>query len=116
MELGFTRDLAKARDLPNVSKEEWADAARVLAGRAAEGERAVAEARGARSRLVRLVKGLWALKADVNTLADGGLAPAVALSRALVPVRLLWVAGAAVASPFLLAFGVLVLVLPRTLG
>jgi hypothetical protein len=116
VELRFTRDLAKARDLPDISKQEWADAARVVTSRAAEGERAVVEAQGARSRLFRLVKGLWALKGDVDTLAEGGLAPAVALGKALVPIRLLWVAGAAVASPFLLAFGLLVFVLAVTLG
>ena len=114
MELFFTRDVGRARQLRSISREEWAGAARTLAGRAAAGERAVAEATGVRSRLLRLVKGLWALKGDLDTLAEGGLAPAVSLAKALVPARLLTVAAAAVASPFLLAFGLLVLTLGLT--
>jgi hypothetical protein len=106
----FALDLAKARRLPEISAETWADAARQVATRAASSHRDLTEARG-RSRLWRLVKGLWALKSDVDTLADGGLAPAVALGRTLVPTRLLTVAAGAVAAPFLLGFSVVVLVI-----
>ena len=106
----FALDLAKAKRLPEVSTEQWAGAARQVASRAATSHREVTAARG-RSRLWRLGKGVWALKSDIDTLAEGGLGPAVALARTLVPSRLMLVAIGAVAAPFLLAFGVLVLVL-----
>jgi hypothetical protein len=115
MELLFTRDVARAKRLPEISRAEWAAAARQVAGRAAASEREVTEARG-RTRLWRFIKGLWALKADIDTLADGGLAPAVSLGKALIPSRMLAVAAAAVAAPFLLAFGLFVLVLAATLA
>jgi hypothetical protein len=111
----FALDLARAKRLPEISAQTWADAARQVASRAATGQREVTEARG-RSRLWRLVKGLWALKSDIDTLAEGGLAPAVALGKTLVPSRLLTVAAGAVAAPFLLTLGLLILVLALAFG
>ena len=111
----FARDVARAKRLPEISREDWANAARQVATRATTGQRDLTETRG-RTRLWRLIKGLWALKADIDTLADGGLAPAVSLGKTMVPSRLLAVGAIAVAAPFLLAFGVLVLVLAVTLG
>jgi hypothetical protein len=115
IEVRFTQDIARAKRLPEISREEWAGAARQVAGRAASSERSIVAAQG-RSRLWQFVKGLWALKADIDTLADGGLAPAVSLGKAVVPSRLLVVAVIGVAAPFLLAFGLFVLVLAVTLG
>jgi hypothetical protein len=115
IEVRFTQDVARAKRLPEISREEWAGAARQVAGRAASSERSIVAAKG-RGRLWHFVKGLWALKADIDTLADGGLAPAASLGRAVVPSRLLTVAVIAVAAPFLLAFGLLVLVLAISLG
>ena len=108
IEVWFALDLAKARRLPEISAETWAGAARQVATSAASGHRELVEARGL-SRIWRLVKGLLSLKSDVDTLADGGLAPAVALGKMLVPTRLLTVAAGAVAAPFLLGFSVVVL-------
>jgi hypothetical protein len=113
--LRFALDVRRIRDLPQVSRDEVRAAAGQLATTARDGERQFMEARGLR-RLVRLAQGLWDLKADVDALGDGGLAPAVSLGRALRPIRLGIVALSAVASPFLLAFGLFVLVVAATVG
>ena len=115
IEIRFAQDIAKAKRLPEISREEWAGAARQVVGRAVDTERTIVAAKG-HSRLWRFVKGLWALKADIETLADGGLAPAASLGKAVVPSRLLTVAVIAVAAPFLLAFGLFVVVLAVVMG
>ncbi len=108
MVLLFARDVAKVRNLPDITAQDVQDAAKVLATSAASGERQVVEAKGWR-KLLKLATGLRSLKKDLDTLADGGMAPAVALGKALVPPRLIAVSLAAVISPFLLVLGVLVL-------
>jgi hypothetical protein len=104
----FTLDVRRAEALPTVSRQELGDAARMVAGRAASSERAMAEAKGLR-KLLRLGQGLWGLRSDIEVLAEGGLAPAVSLGKALVPARILPVAVVAALSPFLLSLGLIVL-------
>jgi len=110
MEGLFARDVAQVRELPSVRREDVDEAIRRLSTTIGAGERQVVERRGLR-RLVGLGRGLRALKRDVDDLAEGGLAPAVALGRALVPTRVVAVSLAAVAGPFVCGFGLVVLVL-----
>ena len=114
MVLRFAGDVAKIRSLPDVSPQDVQEAARVLATSAVAGERQVVEAKGWR-KLLRLASGLRSLKKDLDTLGEGGMAPAVALGRALVPSRLVAVSIAAAISPLVLVLGLLVLLLGLTI-
>jgi hypothetical protein len=55
--------------------------------------------------VLSLAKGLRVLKSDVDELSEGGLAPAVALGKALSPPRIVAAGVAAALSPFVLGFG-----------
>jgi hypothetical protein len=114
IEARFNMDVARVRDLPNITHEDLAHAARQLQTSAVAGERQLVEAHGFR-KLIRLALALRILKADVDALAEGGMAPAVALGRALRPSRLLLVGVITVASPFVLAFGLAAVILGLTL-
>jgi hypothetical protein len=107
--------VARIRALPEVTAAHLRAAATQLGGRMTEGQQQFSQASG-RVRLWYLLLALRALRADLAELAEGGLAPAVALGQALRPGRLLAVAIAALATPFLLAGGLALLAAGVTLA
>jgi len=110
----FGSDLGPVRNLPEVSAAEMKEAAGTLAVRLGASERRFVEARGL-GRVTSLGRALWALRSDVEVLNEGGLAPATALVQTLRPTRLIRVGISALVAPFVLATGLLVLVLALVL-
>jgi len=104
----FGSDLAPVRHLPEVSAAEVKEAAGTLAVKLGESERRFVEAKGL-GRVTSLGRALWALRADVEVLNQGGVAPASALFQTLRPTRLMRVGISALVAPFILATGLVVL-------
>ena len=111
----FGSDLGPVRALPEVSAAEVREAAGTLAVKLGKGEREFVEARGL-GRVTSLGRALWALRADVEVLNQGGIAPATALIQTLRPTRLVRVGISALVAPFVLATGLSVLVLALLVG
>ncbi len=65
--------------------------------------------------MTSLGRALWAFRSDVEVLNEGGLAPATALVQTLRPTRLIRVGISALVAPFVLATGLVVLVLALVL-
>ncbi len=110
----FAGDIARVRRLPEVTRDQLSAAATQLGGRVSEGHQQVMGARGL-ARAWQVAKAARTIRSDLEALSDGGLAPATALVQALVPARIVVVTLASVATPFLLAAGLLVLVVGLTL-
>jgi hypothetical protein len=104
----FANDLRPVRRLPEITGAHVRQATGTLATSLAAGEKRFVRAKGL-GRVTSLGRALWDLRKDVQTLGDGGLAPAVALFDVLVPTRLLQVGICALAAPFLLFVGLLAL-------
>ena len=110
----FGSDLAPVRRLPEVSAAEVREAAGTLAVKLGKGEREFVDAKGL-GRVTSLGRALWALRSDVEVLNQGGIAPASALFQTLRPTRLIRVGISALVAPFVLATGLLVLILALVL-
>ena len=111
----FGAALAPVRDLPTIRPEDLKAMAGTLGSSLASGERKFLDARGL-GRVTSLGSALWDLRKDVDTLKEGGLAPAAALAEVLIPTRLIRVGVSALAAPFLLAIGLLALVVALVLA
>jgi len=110
----FGSDLGPVRALPEVSAAELKETAGTLAVSLGKGEREFVNAKGL-GRVTSLGRALWALRSDVEVLNQGGIAPASALFRTLRPTRLIRVGISALIAPFVLAIGLLVLILALVL-
>mgnify|MGYP000107539398 CR=1 FL=1 len=110
----FGSDLGPVRALPEVSAAELKETAGTLAVKLGKGEREFVDAKGL-GRVTSLGRALWALRSDVEVLNQGGIAPASALFRTLRPTRLIRVGISALIAPFVLAIGLLVLILALVL-
>lgn len=106
----FGTALGPVRGLPEVSAAEVGEAAGTLAVKLGRGEREFVDAKGL-GRVTSLGRALWALRDDVEVLNQGGIAPASALFQTLRPTRLIRVGISALVAPFVLATGLLVLIL-----
>ena len=110
----FGTDLGPVRALPEVSAAEVREAAGTLAVKLGQGERQFVEANGL-GRVTSLGRALWALRSDVEVLNQGGIAPAAALVQTMRPTRLFRVGVSALVAPFILATGLVVLILALVL-
>jgi len=106
----FGTALGPVRGLPEVTAAELREAAGTLAVKLGEGEKEFVDAKGL-GRVTSLGRALWALRSDVEVLNQGGIAPASALFQTLRPTRLVRVGISALVAPFVLATGLLVLIL-----
>lgn len=112
----FAVDVGRIRRLPEITADQVGAAASRLGGRLDEGRRHATGDAGRAVKAWRLLQVGRRLRADLDELAEGGLAPAASLVQALVPTRLLAVSLAGLATPVLLAIGLVVLAIGLAVG